>query len=191
MKKLLFLILSVVVLAGCATTSATSSKAGTAEIVMKDGQKWVHVLNTGVEFPLLGAWRGARIETMKGDSGKSLTAIAVIYGETSGHSRAVIFVYPPEEHSETFANMVYSGDYGEHEVGQTICSRARLPLKSTRLISSLVFCAYCQGDNHEYAYHFIESSDAEEALVLYVGMGFAHEGSYPALQEMMRQVVVH
>ncbi|MBU1003091.1 MAG: lipoprotein [Proteobacteria bacterium] len=191
MKKHLLLIFFVVILSGCAMTTTKSSKPGTAEIVMREGQKWVHVLDTGVEFPLLGAWKGAIVETMRDKSGLEFTAIAVIYGEASEHSRAVVFVYPPKATTESFANMVYSGDYSEQEKGEAVCGKAGLPLKTANLISPSVFCAYCRGNNYEYAYHFVESSDAEEVLILYVGMGFAHVGAYPALQEMMRQVEIH
>ncbi|MBU1003031.1 MAG: lipoprotein [Proteobacteria bacterium] len=192
MKKLLVLIVFVVVLAGCASKGATPSKAGTAEVITRDGQKWVHVLNSGVEFPLLGAWKGAQIETMRDKSGMNLTAIAVIYGEVSEHSRAVVaFVYPPKTTTESFANMVYSGDYSEQEAGKALCDKAELPFKSSKLVSPNVFNAQCQGTGFEYSGYLLEASKDKQITILYWGAGYAHEGAYPALQEMMRQVQIH
>ena len=190
MRNILFLMLVAAVLSGCVTTGAKQQQRGTAEIIEKDGGKWVHVLGTGVEFPLLGAWEEAMWQAEKQRDGSVQVGLAAL---TDNGSLAMLLTSQCDGRDLSMDDALSRLGRPLEEVGASICRKQGRTLDTIEPFGNGILFLQCGLDKEGSAFSAIFIKPARQGplgMIGYLAEEEAHEVFGKDAEEMMRRVEV-
>lgn len=196
MRKFMLILMAVALLAGCVSTGSTQQvkqdqQRGTAEIIERDGGKWVHVLGTGVVFPLLGAWEDVRIEVEKGKNGHIKTSFSA--SEADG-SVAAIEITQGNKPGMTLMDVLMDRWYTTQEASSSFCRTANAEVAESTMISDEVFYTRCttstnprNGERHSISLAK-GTKDDPLLLITFLAWGKAYDVYGKDAEEMLRRI---
>ena len=196
MRKFMLILMAVALIAGCVSTGSTQKvkqgqQRGTAEIIERDGGAWVHVLGTGIVFPLLGAWE--EVEMAEGKSKQGMDK-AIFTAKMQDGSIAILEVSQGLKPDMTLMDVLMDRWYTTQEASSSFCRTANAEVAESTMISDEVFYTRCttstnprNGERHSIS---LAKGTKDDPLILmtFIAWGKAYDVYGKDAEEMLRQV---
>jgi len=188
MKKLFLLVALAALVAGCATLSKGELRPA-AKVVEHNGAKWVRVLDTGLEFPLLGEWENAKAVTERESGGNVSTRFML---DESKNSTSLVAISSAKSFwsEEIFQHIrsIASGD----ESADIVCERhGGISIDFFRSFSGYFFIWCKEQDSSHWAGLLDPASNQIVHSVAFFGYGSSGDKNAPVFEKMMIQAVMH
>jgi len=196
MKKY-FLVLAAVLalgLSGCAAKGGQGAAAGdpgvvlthteAADVILRDGQKWVRVHGAGVEFPLLGEWEEAEVVMDRKPSGEVTTKFVLL---ESGESMCLFEVGKSDEYIDVSLFRVIIEKEGETEFVKGLCGPDNIRCVDYFFFENGSFFVQCEGRLNSFAGVFLNTSGVTSGVAC-VGVGNAGAKHIPVFAQMVRRL---